>query len=367
MKFTCTQENFARGLNIVTRAASKNIALPILNNVLIVADGGQVRLQTTNLEVAVTTTVRAKVDQPGRYTVGSRLLHDYVNLIKNSKIEVSLVDEGVMLNSEHSETVIKGLPADEFPVLPMVSQKSGTTVPANVFRQALQEVIFAAANDESRPEISGVYMRLSGDQLVMAATDSYRLAERKITTLQKSEQELSAIVPARACQEIMRICGDEVDSVKIQLDEQQALFVFDDTELVTRLIEGQYPDYRHLIPEKYDTITTVAASELIDAIKAASLFCQPGINDLAMKINPGQGIINLSAASTQAGRHASSVTAKIDGPEKDIVFNFRYLLEGVQSLNGSEVVIQLGEPQAPGILRSESQAEALYLLMPIRQ
>lgn len=366
MKFTCTQENFARGLHVVARAASKNIALPILNNVLLVAENGVIRLLTTNLEVAVTTQIRAKVDVTGRYTVNSRLLSEYISTLKGSKVSVAVADDGLIISTDQAETTIKGLPADEFPVLPVVEAKTDFTVPTGLFRAALEETLFAAANDESRPEISGLFLGLEQDAVTLAATDSHRLSERKLKTVSGSATKLQAILPARACQEILRILEAEEEATNIRLDDKQAMVRSGETEVVTRLIEGQYPDYQQIIPTKHETTVRAAKEELLDAVKAASLFSQPGINDIALTFDT-DGKIHLSAASAQSGHHAATVAANITGPKKEVVFNYRYLLDGIQSLTGDEVVIELGDPQTPGVLRGGKDRGEIYLIMPILQ
>jgi DNA polymerase-3 subunit beta len=366
MKFVCTQENLTHGLHVVARTASKNIALPILNNILVIAENGVVKLQTTNLEVAVTTQIRAKVESEGRYTANSRLLADYISALKNAKLTIETTNDGLSINSENAETVIKGLPADEFPVLPKVNPVSQTSIPTSVFRTALEEVIFAAANDEARPEISGVYLNIQGENMVLAATDSYRLSERRVTTINAPTQDAQVILPARAAQEMLRILDVANDTINLELDDKQALLKCGDTEIVTRLIEGKYPEYQQIIPAKHETTAVVAKQELVDVIRAASLFSQPGINDLGVHIDKA-GSIKFSSASAQAGHHTASVAATVNGPEKDIVFNNRYLLDGVQSLPGDSVSIELGDPQAPGVLRSTNSPDGLYLIMPIRQ
>jgi len=366
MKFICTKENLARGLHAVSRAASKNISLPILNNVLLVADGGGVKLQTTNLEVAVTTTVRAKVEVPGRFTANSRLLTEYVSAVANEKLTIEASPDGLRIMSDNTDSTITGLSADEFPILPTIHNGISATVPTSVFRTALQETVFSAANDESRPEISGVYALFQDERITLAATDSYRLSERVIQPTTPPSGVAKAIIPLRAAQEILRILDTESNETIITIDERQALIQCGETELITRLIEGQYPDYQQIIPKKNDTVVVIPKEELVHAIKAASLFSQPGVHDLAIHIG-SDNTLTLKAASAQTGHHTATVTATVEGPEKDVVFNNRYLLEGVQSLPGNDIRLEFGDPQVPGVLRSTSTKDAVYLIMPIRQ
>ncbi len=365
MKILCTQENLAGGLDVGSRVASKNITLPILNNVVLIAEGGVVRLQTTNLEIAVTTTIRAKIETEGRYTAQSRLLNDVVHLMKDAKITLETTPGGLVVSSEESTTTIKGLPPEEFPVPPTVGEGTEFAAPDNSLETRLQEVVFAAASDESRPEISGVFFMVEHDTLVVAATDSYRLSERRLKLSKNSPHPRHGIIPARSCQEILRILHDGGGEVTIRVDEQQICWRTNETEVVSRLIEGQYPEYKQIIPANWTTRCVVDRQGLIDAVRAASLFCQPGINDITATVTEHK--LQLTAANTQTGQHIGHLEATTDGPGVVIVFNYRYLLEGAQSLKGDTIHLELNTPQSPGVLRGKVDPVALYLIMPIRQ
>ncbi len=367
MKFTCTQENLTRGLSAVSRVASKSAVLAILNNVLIIAEDGRVQLQTTNLELAIIVTIRAKVEKPGRYTVPSRLLTEFISLLGNERVTMEMVGGGLKIVSGHSQTTIKGTAAEDFPLLPAHEAPTTTTVPANTFRQALEGVIFAAANDESRPEISGTLLVLHGNHCVVAATDSYRLAEQRITTLSAVNEDRRVIIPSRSAQELLRLTPDDNTVVTMHFGDDQARFILPDTEIISRVIEGQYPDYQQIIPTTWQTKITCEREELINNVRAASLFCKSGINDLTLTIDPAAKQVRLSAANTQLGEHEATLPADIEGQPTSIVFNYRYLLDGAQSLGGRTLAFQLQDHSAPGVLRNPDRADALYLLMPIRQ
>ncbi len=367
MKFTCTQENLAWGLSVVSRTASKNVALPILNNVLIATEANGLRLVTTNLELGVSVVIRGKIEQPGRYTVPSRLLTDFVSYLKHEKVTIELTAAGLVITSGHSRTTIKGLPADDFPVLPAVEGGTRTSLPATELQRCLEGVIFSAANDESRPEISGVYFKMDERTLTVAATDSYRLAERTTKTLSAVAQPQELILPARAAHELLRLISDGQTELKLQASETQARFWLGEIELVSRLIDGRYPEYGQIIPREWQTKISCDRGALITNVRAASLFCKPGINDLTLRADPSRKQILLQAANTQLGEHEASLEAGLQGREVSIVFNYRYLLEGLQSLAGETAELELTDSQAPCVLRSGGSADALYLLMPIRQ
>lgn len=367
MKFTCTQENLAHGLAAVSRVASKSAVLAILNNVLLIAEDGRVQLQTTNLELAVTIIIRAKVDVPGRYTVPSRLLTDFIALLGNERVTLEVVTGGLNVISGHTQTTIKGSPAEDFPVLPTHDASIETSLPANVFRRALEETVFAAANDESRPEISGLCLTVKEKTLILAATDSYRLAESRCTTLSTANEERRVIIPSRTAQESLRLIPDDETPVRILLGDDQVRILLQDVEILSRVIEGQYPDYQQIIPTNWNTRVVVDRESLLSNIRAASLFCKSGINDLLIAIDPEKKELTISAANTQLGEHRASVEAEIEGAQFSIIFNYRYLIDGVVSLGGTSTVLEFQDANTAAILRNPKKTNALYLLMPIRQ
>ncbi len=367
MKFTCTQENLHLGLQAVSRIAGKNITLPILNNVLVIAEDGIVKLQTTNLELGMTVTIRAKVETEGRYTIQSRVLSDFINFLGNEKVVLETTPQGLLVTSGHSTTTIKGLSADEFPVMPGGGEAMAVTLPGGTLQSLFDGVLFAVSHDESRPEISGVYVKVDGSTIVAAATDSYRLAERTGALIQPASTPISIIIPARSAQEIARSLPKAETEITLRISEAQLNVHLPEMEIVSRVIEGHYPDYHQIIPIQIATTITVDRQAFADNVRAASLFCKPGINDLTLQAQADHKVIVFTAANTQLGEHRSTVEAEISGPSTDIVFNYRYLLDGVTSLPGDSLQIEVNDANAPGVLRAVGHPEAFYLLMPIRQ
>ncbi len=367
MKFTCTQENLAQALGLVSRVASKNVALPILHNVLITAERGGVRFQTTNLEVAVTVNMRAKVEAEGKYTVPSRVISDFITLLGHENVTLELIGTGVQLTSGHSKTTIHGAPADDFPVLPQPQEATAVGLPAAVLHQLISETVFAAANDESRPEISGLYCQADGKKLTLVATDSYRLSERTAQLTTPATKAVKAILPSRTAHELLRLLPKSDDEVKIEIGDNHVRCVLPEAELVSRIIDGQYPDYQQIVPSDWQTKVLISREELAANIRAASLFCKPGINDVTLSVDTDKGHITLAAANTQLGEHRAEIEAKIEGQPIEIVFNHRYLTDGVATMSGDEVQLELSNPQAPAVIRSPQQTSGLYLIMPIRQ
>jgi DNA polymerase III subunit beta len=365
MRFSCTQENLHRGLETVSRASGRNAALPILGNILIKAESTGIHLSATNLEIGISCLVRGKVEVEGAYTVQAKLINDYVALLPSARIDVSLENGALTLKTEHGQTTIKGVPAEEFPLIPTVERKQAMVVPADALTQAINQVAAAAATDSSRPEINGVYLRIDGTTLTLAATDSYRLAERQLSVEGASEAR-AAIVPVRALQEIARMTGAGEATLTLFLTENQLLVSGGDTELVSRLIEGQYPDYEQIIPKTARTHARVSTEELGRIVRAASLFCKPGINDVALALD-AKGTVTVSAANTQIGEQRTSIEGVVSGEANAITFNYRYLLDGLSSISTDEVDLEVTDAENPGLLKPTDGQPLRYLIMPIRQ
>ncbi|MFA5070268.1 MAG: DNA polymerase III subunit beta [Patescibacteria group bacterium] len=366
MKLSFTQENLNRGLEITSHIASRNQTLPILNNVLITTDNGVIKLTTTNLEIGINCQIRGKVEEEGKITVQAKLLADYVNSLSHDRVDFITEKESLKITSGKAQTVIKGSSSEEFPLIPKVEKKRSYQVNVKDFKNAVMQVIFASAADESRPEISGIFIKPESNSLTLAATDSYRLAERKIKLEKASKEGEGVIVPARTLQELIRILNDEVEILNFYLNENQILFEFEGIEMVSRLIEGQYPDYQQIIPKEHRTRVVLNTREFIKIIKTTSLFCKPGINDINLEfLAEGKAVV--SASNTQIGENISEVEAKVEGDKNSIVFNYRYLLDGLSSLNTEEFILELTDEANPGLIKPVGQTDHLYIIMPIRQ
>lgn len=366
MKIVCTQENLSTGLSVVSHVASKNISLSILNNVLLRAENGVLTLMTTNLEIGVVTHIRGKVEREGAITVQAKTLSDYVALLPHENVELELEGQTLHVRSKKAKTSMKGVEAAEFPLIPEVESTREIELSAAMLKDALTSVAFAVAYDETRPEISGVYMKFSGSLLILAATDSYRLAERTIT-LDKEVEEYRVIIPMRTAQELIRILGDAGEPIQIRSNDNQIVFSIGGIILTSRIIEGQYPDYQQIIPQEHHTRATVNTQAFINTVKQASLFCKPGSNDIQLVFDNVKGNITVSAANMQVGQSEARQEAAVEGEGNDIIFNHRFLQEGLQNIDTEECVIELNTNSSPGLLRPKGAEGYLYIIMPIKQ
>lgn len=366
MKVICTQENLTRGLQLVSHIASKNISLPILNNVMLTAEKGVLRLATTNLEIGITCQVRGKIEEEGTFTVQAKTFSDYINLLPRENITMELVGQDLKIECKKSKTVMKGIPSTEFPIIPEVEAKNSYELKAKDLKRGLAAVAFTVALDETRPEISGVYFNFTGKELVLAATDSYRLAEKKVA-LEKSEKDHHVIVPLRTIQELIRILDDENENVVIESNDNQILFSLGEARLTSRVIEGQYPDYQQIIPKEHRTKVTLDTNHFITTIRQAGLFCKQGSNDIQLQFEKNNNEVIVSATNAQIGESVARQEAEIEGDENNIVLNNRYLLDGLQNISTSECVFEMNTNMTAGLLRPEKENDYLYIIMPIKQ
>ncbi|MFA5022312.1 MAG: DNA polymerase III subunit beta [Patescibacteria group bacterium] len=383
MKISCTQENLNQGLFVVSHIASKNTALPILNNVLIQAQQNTIKLSATNLEIGVNCVIRGKVEQEGDFTVQSRLLADFVSLLPKERVDLLVgpaenLDQVMEVKCKNHSTKIKGQPATDFPLIPQVGKKNLYVLNSQNFRQAINQVVFAVSISENRPEINGVLFNFTNGKLVLGATDSYRLAEKSIALDKNSKgTNQQVIIPTRTLQELQRILGSfkdpaaisEMENVEIYLAENQILFVFGNIELVSRLVEGQYPDYRQIIPAQSNTKATLNVSQFINAIKATSLFARSGIYDVSLQFLAKDKEVVVSANNNQLGENVSKVLVEsISGEDNIIVVNYRYLLDGLQNINTDQVEISIIDGASPCVIKPVGkEADYLYIIMPIKQ
>ena len=375
MKFTCVKENLARGLQAVMHVSSKNVTLPILNNVLVRKKEGGIELVSTNLEIAIVAEIRAKIDVPGAFTVPTKTFADFVQLVSDEQISVELIDGGALLvTTSKTKTKIKGESAEEFPIIP--SAEGGSTFTFNTLqlKEALIQTSFSVSRSDVRPELSGVLFHVNPEgnhgQLFLAATDSYRLSERRIAVQNEAkEQEARVIVPARTAQEIILVLmGAHQEAVSLTITEGELSLVVDGVRVVSRLVEGRYPDYRQIIPTAFGGEALLDTAALVQNMRAASLFSTTGVNAVTFIFSPGEQQVTLRAASTLLGEFESSLGGELQGQQEySILLNHRYVLEGLQHITTPQVRVKLVNPDAPCLLVPEGKSDFLYIVMPIKQ
>ena len=362
MKLQVTQENLNKALGSVSRIANSRNTLPILANVLIKTVKNRLSIAATNLDIAITHQIGSKMGEEGAITVPARLMQEFVNSLPSGVIELSTEDNKLHISADKYQSTINGVAADEFPVMPAIAEGQHWSIGSGSLKKALQQVIFAASNDEARPVLTGVLVHTEGPKTYLAATDSYRLAEKN---LGKLTSPVSLLLPATALQDLLRIIGDTEETVEVLHDEQQVRFQVGDIELVTRLIEGNYPDYKKLIPTTFKTTATLQRSELMNITKVSSLFARESAGSVTIHVSEADKTVSIRAIASQLGENTAAADAVVKG-DGDITLNSRYLLEALHAMVSDEVSLCFNGKLEPCVLKAGDDPDYLHLIMPLK-
>jgi len=364
MKATVLQANFAHALNLISRIVSTRTTLPVLGNILIDANKGKLVFSATDLEIAVSAESAGKVDEEGKITIPARLLIDFVVNNNDENISLSLKDLSLALKSTKYQANIKGISSEEFPTIPVPPKEKFCSLKSEDLLDALRKVVMATANDETRPVLAGVYMKFDGKFLTMAATDSYRLAEKKLEISEVSEKK-DIIIPARAMNELLRILSSEKsESVDMIVDENQVFFLIGSVQIVSRLIEGSFPPYEQIIPKEEKISVKCNLAETLSALKMSAIFAKDIANNIRFKISKDS--LHISSTAKEIGDTTSEVKASVKGEGIEIAFNARYLLDVLNILPGDEVVMTFNDDASPCVIRTEKDKSYTYLVMPLK-
>lgn len=364
MKFSTTTENLKKGLATVSHIVGKNQNLPILNNVLINTQGNILFLSTTNLEVGIKSSVRGKTEKDGGVTVPAKLLNDYINNLSSETVNLESDKLNLEIKAKGSHTIIKGTDPAEFPLLPDIETDLLVEIPVKTMKNSLQQTVFASSNDTTRPELCSVLAKIKNKILYLVATDSYRLAEKKINI--NTSEDLSVLIPQTTLQEVNRVFGDSEDEeLKVEFNENQIKFSDSKTFLISRISEGQFPDYEQIIPKNGNCKSIVDINGLTKAIRAVSIFCRQGINDIKMIFLDKSVVI--TAINDLVGESKVEIEAKTTGQKKEIVFNYHYLLDVLSAVGGGQIEIAVSENNLPGLIKPVGNDDYVYVIMPIKQ
>lgn len=388
-EFTTTQEHLTRALRIVSGVVGRNPALPILGNVLLKSEQGQLRLSTTDLEVGVTAWIAGRIHGEGAVTIPFRTLSEYLQHLPSGSVTLDLKVGSLAITTREPEgtspkaahAVLQGESAENFPLIPALEEGSEISLPPRESGEGLERVLYAVATDDTRPELAGVLVRGEGSTLVLAATDSYRLAEARVSLPSPLAHPLSVIIPGRAAQEIRRVL-EAADEATLRVGEGQILLRTPTVHLVSRRVEGTYPDYAQVLPQQSPTTAEVDRADLLRSIRAAAVFSEQAVSRVTLEVGSDQ--LRVTAVTPEVGETENVLPADIHGESVAIAFNARFLREALSTLPGERVRIGLGSATTPTLLRpietttkkprgpqnpaqeSSQGLETLALIMPIR-
>lgn len=367
MNITILKENLSKGLNVIGRIVSTRGSLEVLSNILIKTEKGRVCLSATNLEVGINYMVGAKVESSGAITVPARLFTEFINSLPGEQVTLELDGDKLHCKSDNYQSNIKGISADEFPLIPEIKTEKAFTIKASILKEAINLVGFAAATDDSRPVLAGVYIKMEDSKIILATTDSYRLAEKVVDLPSEKIKKSEIIVPAKTLLELSRILGElgEDASVNVYLSDSQILFEANGLDFISRLIEGQFPNYKQIIPESSDTKARVPKDELLSAVKIASLFARENANSIKVAVK-SKGKVEVDSGGSQVGDNTAKIDAEVKGKDGEASFNGKYIMDALNAIRESEVSLEISGKLNPGVVKTIKDKNYTYIIMPLR-
>jgi DNA polymerase-3 subunit beta len=367
MKFIAIRSNIKDAISVVEKAVGENTNLPILKNILIEAENNIITFTATNLEIAITHKVAGKVIEDGKITVPLALFSSLIGNIQSDRLNFEKKENTLEITTDNYSAAINGMPADDFPGTPKIKNNEGYLEIKNAFlREAIQQTTVASQYSDLRPELNSVLFNFSLESLVLASTDGFRLAEKSIPAnlfVIKKKEPFKMLVPLRASLEIARIVRED-EAVKIYQDENQVLFKTEQTEMISRLIEGSFPDYSAIVPHEFAAEIVVERDEFMNALKLAGVFGQKN-SEVKIKIHQNKKAIEISSADQALGENNHILPAKITGDIPEVFFNWRYLSDPMKSIKTEDVFLGLQEEAGPALIRATSDTSYFYVLKPI--
>lgn len=372
MKIEILKENLKIGLGVVEKIIGKNLSLPILDNVLIDTEDSFLVLTSTDLETAIKLWVLTKIIKRGKAIIPTKFLSNFISSLPNEKITLEAKEQNLYVECKNFKTQIQGHNPEDFPIIPELKNVEYLEIDNKKLCQGISQVVDVASLSQTRPEISGIYFSFSKNTIKIVATDSFRLAEKVITIESLAPKEHSFILPQKPAREIMNILNDKKGMVKIYFSNNQVLFEspmeevkHPQIQITSRLIEGEYPNYQDIIPNKFKTHITLKKEEFLSQIKTASLFSGK-INEVKISISIERGEVEVSAKSADIGENKSTIPAKVEGDSIEVSFNYKFLVDGIQNIKSSELLFEISEKEGPCILKPVGDGSYLYVVMPIK-
>ncbi len=371
MKLSLLQENLHLALSSVSRFVSLKAQLPILSHILISTDNGRLKLSATNLELGINYWIGAKIEKEGSLAIPAKEISEFVSYLPSGKVDLDLNPQNILeVVSPKAKSTFATSSVSDFPTLPAINPNSSINIDLKVLSQTINQVAFAAATDDSRPVLTAVLCRFTQDNLTLVATDGFRLSLKNIKmvnplTLPDGQENLVFLIPSHTLQEVAKLAkSTSIVKLGLSSDSHQLIFVLEDLELVSRLIEGDYPDYQRIIPETYSTKIFIDKSELAQAVKIASVFARESAN--VVKFNVKSSSLEVSANATQVGQNIATVDARVEGNPLEIAFNYKFVSDFLSICQGNEVVIELNESLSPGFFHDQLDPHFTHIIMPVR-
>ncbi|MEA3295612.1 MAG: DNA polymerase III subunit beta [Patescibacteria group bacterium] len=372
MKIIILKNNIKKGLEIIEKITGKNLTLPILNNVLFSTENNLLKLSGTDLEIGIKHWILCKTEKQGEIAIPAKFAYNLINYLPEEKINLESKNKILSVECKNYKSQIKSELSEDFPIIPKIEAQNFIEINSALFCQALSQVKEFSTQNQTRPELSGVYFIFKENKLKMVATDSFRLAEKTINFDKKINKEYSFILPQKTAFTLINIFSEKQGKLRIYFSANQIQFETNfqeiqhpEVQVISRLIEGEYPNYQEIIPKDFETQVVLDKNKLLNQIKTASLFTEK-INEIKIKIIPDENKVEIFSQSPELGENYSCLPAEISGKKMNISFNWKYLLDGLAYFKSSEIIIGLNKEDSPIIIKPKGDQSYFYILMPIR-
>jgi len=379
MKVLTLQENLNKGLSLVSRLVASKAELPVLSNILIATDKGRLKLSATNLETGINYWLGSKIEKEGAISVPAKTLTEFISFLPPEKVQLEVKGNNLSISSGSYSANLVGLPASEFPVVPTLKEEKTFSFSSEELLEGISQTVFATSQDEGRPVLTGVLFQIKDEDLILVATDGYRLSFKKMKAgknlKEVKEFQKGLIIPSRVLREVEKIIGNfqqkEEVGLAITSSSNQVIFVTPEAEIVSRLIEGSFPEFEKIIPEKWTTRIILEKESFLRAVRTASIFARESANIVKFKIpaSPAgrqNSKFKVSANAPQVGDNLIELETKQEGEKNSIAFNSRFVLDFLNSINTNEVSFEMTTPLNPGIFRPFSDSSYFHIIMPVR-
>lgn len=373
MKLTAKQDQLSQSLRIAGRAVAARSPLPITQNVLLATRDGRLQVSATNLDIAISTWVDASIGEEGSITLPSRLLSEFVDQLPPEPVELTVKTGSLSAHiaSGRYQATMRGMDPNDFPAIPDVQGQPAATIAAGALKEMIEQVAFAAAMDDTRPVLTGVLATFSGDELTLAATNGFRLAVRGGVLESAASGDFSVIIPARTLTELARVLQDDDQPVEMTVtpNRNQAVFKTPDVHMVSSLFEGQFPNYKQIIPTKFASKVVVSTSDLLKATKIASFFARDNTNPITFEVVPGDeagmGSVVVTGAAAELGEDRGEIDAVVNGGAAKIQFNARYVSDVLNAIGSQQVGLEISGPNSAAVFRPIDAADYTHIIMPM--
>ncbi len=365
MKIETPKERFSAAIAKVEKITGKNLSLPVLGCVFLEAKNSELCIRATNLDLGIEIRIPVKVEKEGSVAVPGGILASFVSQIQSKNITLESVEGNLKVSTEHNATVIKSMPHDDFPKIPVIEDGKSFSIGAQEFISGLRAVWYSSSTSSMKPELSSVYVYADGDALVFVATDSFRLAEKRIP-FKKAKDIPALLLPQRNVLEVIRILEDIRDEVQVKMNKNQISFAHNGIYLTSRIVDGAFPDYHQIIPKEFKTEAVLLKDDFVHALKIANIFSD-AFKQVGVKVDPQKKLFELKTRNSDVGENVNKIDGALSGDAMEINFNYKYLSDSFQSLNSDSISMSFAALNRPMIMKGVSDSSFTYLVMPMNK